>query len=425
MSIVRNLVGRPLRKASHVLARASVIARRKLSSARSSAARATEPPGAPAEMPLISVIVPLYNDPEYIGAALASLLSQSYRNIEIIVVDDASTDRSPDIVQDFARRHDRMSFLRHEKNRGLSAARNTGLKAARGRAVAFLDSDDLLYPQSIWDRWEALKPHVQDGAVAGSYCRIHSVPQRGDRWAGRLLQMAHAPMPIVTFLTRDGECPFPAHAPLLKRNVLVALGGFDETMTSGCEDWDLWQRMLRRGYVVVPSPTIGGAYRARSGSMRLRAPLAHTRMALELLARAEQPAAIASVDQSHSLASEYPGDEPVSSWPCPLTAPLSTYRLQRLGLLRVVRSAALAALNGNREEELASFALLQDRIPAWVLWSVDVPQEIRSAVQLGLGFDGSRLAASRRNTEEIVKRISDRLRARLGASCTSPDGLEP
>lgn len=95
---------------------------------------------------LISIIVPVFNVERYLAACLESLLVQTYGEIEIICVEDASTDNSPGILNEAARRDPRIKVHRHENNRGLSAARNTGIAAAAGSWILFVDSDDIASP---------------------------------------------------------------------------------------------------------------------------------------------------------------------------------------------------------------------------------------------------------------------------------------
>jgi glycosyltransferase involved in cell wall biosynthesis len=103
---------------------------------------------------LVSVIIPTYNRGDLIGRAIASVIAQTYQNLEIIVVDDASTE---DIAQAIAHIDDpRLRSIRHETNLGGSAARNTGIKAAQGEFVAFLDSDDTWLPHKLQRQLEAI-----------------------------------------------------------------------------------------------------------------------------------------------------------------------------------------------------------------------------------------------------------------------------
>ena len=97
---------------------------------------------------LVSVIVPVYNVAPFLSEALNSVINQSYTDLEIIIIDDGSTDGSSDICDEFANMDDRISII-HQDNKGLSAARNVGLDMMNGDAVAFLDSDDAYHPDFI------------------------------------------------------------------------------------------------------------------------------------------------------------------------------------------------------------------------------------------------------------------------------------
>ena len=92
-------------------------------------------------LPLISIIVPIYNIAEYASECIQSLINQTYKNIEIILVDDGSTDHSPVICDEFAEQDERIKVI-HKRNGGLSDARNAGLDVATGEYIGFVDGDD-------------------------------------------------------------------------------------------------------------------------------------------------------------------------------------------------------------------------------------------------------------------------------------------
>lgn len=99
--------------------------------------------------PLISIIIPVYGVERYIGKCLDSVVEQSYRNLEILCIDDVSPDNSIEILETYAAKDPRIKIIRHEENKGLPGARNTGLKEAKGQYVFFLDSDDWLTRRAI------------------------------------------------------------------------------------------------------------------------------------------------------------------------------------------------------------------------------------------------------------------------------------
>lgn len=96
---------------------------------------------------MISVIIPVYNTKQYLDRCISSVVNQTYRNLEIFLIDDHSTDGSSDMLDVWAKKDDRIRVIHKEKNEGVSAARNTGLLEAKGEYVAFVDSDDCIEPE--------------------------------------------------------------------------------------------------------------------------------------------------------------------------------------------------------------------------------------------------------------------------------------
>lgn len=119
-------------------------------------------------MDLISIIVPIYNVSEYLEECLESIINQTYKNIEIILVDDGSTDRSSEICEDYLLKDDRI-YVFHKLNGGLSDARNYGIDKAKGSFITFVDSDDILMPNYIEYLYNLLKQNKTDI----SECQIH------------------------------------------------------------------------------------------------------------------------------------------------------------------------------------------------------------------------------------------------------------
>ena len=93
-------------------------------------------------MPKISVIIPVYNTEKYLEQCLESVINQTYKDLEIICVNDASTDNSFDVINEYSKKDSRIKYINFETNKGVSAARNVGLEAATGDYICFIDSDD-------------------------------------------------------------------------------------------------------------------------------------------------------------------------------------------------------------------------------------------------------------------------------------------
>lgn len=109
--------------------------------------------------PLISIITPVYNTAQYLPACLSSILNQTYENIEILIIDDASTDNSTDVIKTFT--DPRIKFFQQSTNQGQSVARNLGLDEAKGEYICFVDSDDIAHPQMVELLYKAI---VETGA---------------------------------------------------------------------------------------------------------------------------------------------------------------------------------------------------------------------------------------------------------------------
>ena len=104
---------------------------------------------------LISVIIPVYNVKDYVKESIESVINQTYKNLEIIIIDDGSNDDSEKICDEYAKKDKRIKLI-HQKNQGLSAARNKGLDIANGKYISFLDSDDMYYPEMLEKTYNAM-----------------------------------------------------------------------------------------------------------------------------------------------------------------------------------------------------------------------------------------------------------------------------
>ncbi len=121
-------------------------------------------------LPVVSIIVPVYNVKSYVGECVESLCRQTYTNLEILLVDDGSTDGSGEVCDEYAGRDERIRVI-HQANRGLSGARNMGLDDARGEYIAFVDSDDLVSPNYIETLYELLMKYEADIAAC-AYIKV-------------------------------------------------------------------------------------------------------------------------------------------------------------------------------------------------------------------------------------------------------------
>ena len=159
------------------------------------------------ENPLISVVMPCYNAERYLGEAILSVLLQSYRNVELVVVDDGSTDTSPDITAKLAEQYaGRLTLLRANRA-GPYPARNLGLKRAKGEFIAFLDADDWWEPTALARLHDALVGANADLA----YCGWQNVGE-GVQSAPYVPPEYEKGDPVEAFIR---ACPWPIHAALV------------------------------------------------------------------------------------------------------------------------------------------------------------------------------------------------------------------
>lgn len=196
-------------------------------------------------MRTVSVVVPTYERDDVLPRALDSVLAQTYPDVEVVVVDDGSTDGTAAVVAEYRARDERVRFLAHEDNRGPSAARNTGIEAAEGDVIAFLDSDDELRPRFVERSVETLDETPED--CVGTYV-AKNVRRDGD-----LVRVLDADPTITAeaLASTDGvDWDFVrAGGMAVEADVLEEIGGFDEEIRYH-EDYDLWLRIAERSYVV-------------------------------------------------------------------------------------------------------------------------------------------------------------------------------
>jgi glycosyltransferase involved in cell wall biosynthesis len=184
--------------------------------------------------PLVSVIIPTYNRDWIVGEAIDSVLDQDFDDYELMVVDDGSDDRTPQILAAYG---NRITVL-HQPNRGVSAARNRGIAAAAGRLIAFLDSDDLWLPQklSTQARFFAENPDAV-------------INQTEERWIRNGVRVnpkkRHLKFSGMIFERSLALCLVSPSAVMIKKSLFDTVGVFDEDLPA-CEDYDLWLRISCR-----------------------------------------------------------------------------------------------------------------------------------------------------------------------------------
>lgn len=228
--------------------------------------------------PLVSIVIPTYNHRQYVCDAVESALTQTYAPLEVIVVDDGSTDGTAALLAGCYGERIRVIT---QPNQGLSAARNTGIQSARGPLINFCDADDLLLPEKVARCYAVLSAHPEAAVVYTDYEHVaedgrtilerpHPLLPSGDIFCELLLG------PLGNFIHEA--------APLVRRAALIEAGMFNTTLRA-VEDWDLWVRVAaRHPFIFLPERLT--LYRQRADAMhRDRLRMARARLQFFQMAR--------------------------------------------------------------------------------------------------------------------------------------------
>jgi SAM-dependent methyltransferase len=217
-----------------------------------------------------------WNAVTYMDDAIRSVLDQTHRSLELLLCDDGSTDASTALARDWARRDTRVRYVDHvgHAHRGTGASRNLGISAAQGEFVAFLDADDIWLPDHLARQVEMIRAHGEVGMVCGRALDWRS-------WNGSSGEEAWSPLPwppgtlvappqMLTAVLRDGAYSTPVCSLLIRRRVLVELGGSEDDFTSMFEDQVLLARMYLTQTVMI-SGARTALYRQHEGSSTVAA----------------------------------------------------------------------------------------------------------------------------------------------------------
>lgn len=208
--------------------------------------------------PLISVIIPCYNHGRYLSAAIESVLSQSYPNKEIIVIDDGSTDDTRGVTEGFKD----VKYV-YVENKGLGAARNSGIGFSRGELLVFLDADDWLLPHALQTNFEFTQRNPDAAFVSGAHIKV--------------IESRNVVEEKVTVVEQDHytrllEGNFIAmHATVMYKRWVFDTYRYDESLPA-FEDYDLYLKIARR-YRIVHHQSLIAAYRIHNLNMSNNMPL--------------------------------------------------------------------------------------------------------------------------------------------------------
>lgn len=212
----------------------------------------------------VSVVIPVHNGEKYLAQAIESVLAQTHRDLELLIVDDGSTDATAAIIRRYADRDPRVRCLSQE-NRGVAAAGNRGLEEARSEWVARLDADDVFLPEKL-ERQMAFLDRNPGAKIVGTLaCFINH--------AGRPLGLVGTEGPFTpaeySRLVRENRpIYFVNSSTLMHRDTVLTVGGYREAFAPA-EDVDLWIRMAERGHLMLKIPEPLLLYRMHGASLTM------------------------------------------------------------------------------------------------------------------------------------------------------------
>jgi len=201
--------------------------------------------------PKISIIVPCFNQAQFLDEALQSVLDQSYQDWECIIVNDGSPDNTEEIAQQWVNKDPRFKYIKKE-NEGISAARNKGIQEAKGTFILPLDADDKISSHYVK---LAIQEFDKDDALAMVYCKAQKFGAESGPW--ELENYSLKRLAKINMIFCSG---------VYKRSDWEAVGGYDEKMVHGLEDWEFWIALLKSGKKVIQLDEVGFYYRVKEGS---------------------------------------------------------------------------------------------------------------------------------------------------------------
>lgn len=203
-------------------------------------------------LPLVSVIVPVYNAAQFLRETLESILEQTYRPFEIIAVNDGSTDSSQEILEEYAHRIQCI----HQENQGVAIARNVGVECSLGNYVAFCDADDIWFPRKLESQMDIVKRHPCVGVVAGFMEKVDELGRTLDS-DQKPSDLHDQPMNLKQVLLMEGNL-IGMSTSLIRKEIFQEIGGFQPgNKDLKAEDYDLWIRAAGKTKIYLSSKFVG------------------------------------------------------------------------------------------------------------------------------------------------------------------------
>jgi hypothetical protein len=196
-------------------------------------------------MTLVSIVIPTHNRARHLPLAVESALGQTHPEVEVVVVDDGSTDETPRLLEAMTRKEPRLRVIRHQESHGAPKARNAGVVAARGEVVGFLDDDCVYHPEKVQRQLRQLSP-----SRSVAYCQ-QVIRQVEGGWEVEGREGAGT-KPL------EGLLNIGTNTLLISKDIFLRVGGFDEELPR-LQDWELLLRLSRvTGFAFIPEILVQG-----------------------------------------------------------------------------------------------------------------------------------------------------------------------
>ena len=202
----------------------------------------------------VSIIIPCYNQENYVAEAIVSALAQTYENIEIVCYNDGSSDNSSAVISEYAQKYDNILFIDCKENKGVVFARNTAIANCSGDYILPLDADDKIDPTYVEKAAKILDKQVNTGIV---YCRGRYIGAKKGEW-----KLPAFDRNEILYSNCIPNCA------LFRKSDFENVGGYHDYMNGGYEDWDLWLSFLSRGLDVHRLDEILFSYRKQNVKTR-------------------------------------------------------------------------------------------------------------------------------------------------------------
>lgn len=205
-------------------------------------------------MPKVSIIIPCYNQGKYVAEAINSALRQTFKDIEIVCVNDGSTDNSVEIIKSFENKYKNFIFLNNKENRGVIYSRNFAIKNCNGTYILPLDADDIIEPTYVEKAVKILDNNPNIGIV---YCKAKIFGNYDKYWNLKPFNKSDILYENCIFCSA-----------LFRKSDFLKIGGYNNNMKYGCEDYDLWLSFIEQGLEVFQINEILFSYRQYDATSR-------------------------------------------------------------------------------------------------------------------------------------------------------------